>query len=271
MNKKLFCVIAALSATWLCGCGAMSEGPGMDTMSTTDSPFNMMETPYLDTSDLTYDGQVEQRIAIGYSFENPEDNEPVLIFDKYVSPDGEVFCFDDQGRLRFYKNTDDIFFDRKKADDVQTARTTKAENQNIATAVFKATVNADSTYEITTPESYVYNIDCTDESNAGSGALIKMNAYGEIRTISISFNSVTAPIDYDYFESKVQEHIDSVGERYDVKSSEYTVSYEQIDNKIYAMFTCTFEVNEDEYGVCDAFCTGVGFTQTITPSDHEVS
>ncbi len=267
MNKKVFCVIAALSTAWLCGCGAMSEGPGMDTMSTTYSPFKMQENPYLDTSDLTYDGQVEQRIAIGYSFENPEDNEPVLIFDKYVSPDGEVFCFDDQGRLRRYVNEEDIFFNRKKEDDVQTARTTKAEKQAVVNSVFEAVVITENknSYEITTDPSDYYWIKSSDET--APSALIEMNTYGDIRAISITYNSVTAPIDYDYFEEKIQRYIEEdVKQRHTITGYEYTVDYAQIDNKIYAMYNCTFgDINGYE------FCEGVGFTQTITPSDHEVS
>lgn len=66
--------------------------------------LNYQNNPYFDVSDLIYVGTYEQEFANGAGFENPEDNDPIFVWKKYVSSDGETFCFDDQGRLRKYMN-----------------------------------------------------------------------------------------------------------------------------------------------------------------------
>lgn len=95
----------------LCSCGSEAESKSTAENSSAveitpldQIQMNYQNNPYFDVSDLTYVGTYEQEFANGAGFENPEDNDPVFVWKKYVSSDGETFCFDDQGRLRKYKN-----------------------------------------------------------------------------------------------------------------------------------------------------------------------
>ncbi|MFR6496850.1 MAG: hypothetical protein ACLUOF_11075 [Ruminococcus sp.] len=85
-------ILLLTGALLLCSCGQAKE----TAESSADVPetiqTNLTANPYFDISDLTYDGTETQNIAIGYSFEDPADNDPVLTYDRYLSADGETFC-----------------------------------------------------------------------------------------------------------------------------------------------------------------------------------
>ena len=88
----------------LCSCGQAKETAENSADVPETIQTNLTANPYFDISDLTYDGTETQNIAIGYSFEDPADNDPVLTYDRYLSADGETFCFDADGRLCKYEN-----------------------------------------------------------------------------------------------------------------------------------------------------------------------
>ena len=92
-------ILLLTGALLLCSCGQAKE----TAESSADVPetiqTNLTANPYFDISDLTYDGTETQNIAIGYAFEDPADNDPVLTYDRYLSADGETFCFDADGRF----------------------------------------------------------------------------------------------------------------------------------------------------------------------------
>ena len=90
----------------LCSCGQAKETAENSADVPETIQTNLTANPYFDISDLTYDGTETQNIAIGYSFEDPADNDPVLTYDRYLSADGETFCFDADGRLCKYEKGD---------------------------------------------------------------------------------------------------------------------------------------------------------------------
>lgn len=81
----------------------------------------------------------------------------------------------------------------------------------------------------------------------------------------VSYNTLSAPIDYDYFQQKLDAYIEEAKQTWDIV--DYTVEprYQQIGNKIYAMYTVTFtEASHDPEEPEGAnFCECVGFTQKI--------
>ena len=106
LMKKCLGLIALLSIISLCSCGEAKDIAEVSMAVPENIQANLQENPYLDITDLTYDGTETQNIAIGYDFEDPADNDPVLTYNRYRSKDGEVFCFDMQGRLCKYEKTD---------------------------------------------------------------------------------------------------------------------------------------------------------------------
>ncbi len=147
MKRKYMCISILLAAAMtLTACGTMRE-----TTEETEDTFRVAPNPYLDTSDLKYVGVESQNIAIGYSFENPEDMNPVVIYDKYVSADGETFCFDSLGRLVKYQNRDEFFLDDVSYLETKgTSEKMQAEKlAEIPGKVFEAVVQPDFEYTVT--------------------------------------------------------------------------------------------------------------------------
>ena len=66
----------------LCSCGQAKETAENSADVPETIQTNLTANPYFDISDLTYDGTETQNIAIGYSFEDPADNDPFLTYDR---------------------------------------------------------------------------------------------------------------------------------------------------------------------------------------------
>ncbi len=265
MNKYPICAMAALllAVVPLCGCVKADAEPLSALFS--DEPAPIDTSVYFDTSDLTYIGEREQEIVIGYEFENPEDNAPTITYYEYRSADGETFCFDEKGRLCSYTNTEDIFLNKVVKDDAPTLTT--ADVSLTAGEIFESCVGSNTAYEISNYGRPGDLLIKSTDSNAGSTcAIAEFNAYGDVRAFNVSYNTLESEVDYDYFEEKIQAYIDSVGERTEITDCEYTVRFEQLDDKIYALYTCTFT---DDVGA--VFCESAGFTKPVSQNDHEVS
>ncbi len=269
--KKTFIIFPfVLSSLLLCACGGAAVEPLNAGVSVPDMNIAEIAMPYdtsvyFDTSDLTYVGTTTQQIAIGYSFENPEDQDPVLTYRQYESEDGEVFSFDMQGRLCYYRNSEDIFENQITADD--TVKLIDSEKQDLVNSVYQSCVDApDAAYTITAGgKAGEYQIVSQDSTLSPTCAILKMNEYGDIRSFKISHNTLASSVDTAYFEKKIQAYIAEKEQQYDDLTCEYTVRYEQIDNKIYALYNCHFLENGA------AFCELVGFTKSVSQNDHEVS
>ena len=111
-------------------------------------------------------------------------------------------------------------------------------------------------------EYLVTNDAVTPENEAPFSAIVDVDSKGEVRQLSVSYNTLSAPIDYDYFQQKLDAYIEEAKQTWDIV--DYTVEprYQQIGNKIYAMYTVTFTEATDEPEGAN-FCECVGFTQKI--------
>lgn len=256
----------------LCSCGkAESESTvEVNTAVPENIQANLQENPYLDITDLTYDGTETQNIAIGYDFEDPADNDPVLTYNRYRSKDGEVFCFDMQGRLCKYEKTDLTEMEKAETASAQSTSAkpakTREQLQQISQNVAESLLQEDLPLEVEgygCGEYLVTNESTVKENESPFSAIVDLDNSGEVEQLSVSYNTLSVPIDYDYFEQKLEAYIAEAKQTWDIL--DYTVEsrYQQIGNKVYAMYTVIFrEAAEEPDGAY--FCESVGFTQDVS-------
>lgn len=260
MNKK-FLVLCSLTIL-LCGCGAIEdESANINTSTTDNSMVNIDDNIYFDTSNLTYIGKDTQEIAIGYEFENENDNNPVLTYDQYESNDGEIFSFDERGRLCYYRNTDDIFLGNTDSDDK--IKLSEEELQELSEDIISSCIDDNTECEAVIDEKTGKLIVSSINDDVPAIATVNLTERGDVRSLSISHNTLSSTVDNDYFQAKFDMFIEEINNSYEIADYNYTVRYEQIDNKVYAMYNCNFV----EMDGCE-FCKLVGFTKTISNDDH---
>lgn len=258
MKRKYMRISMLLAAAMtLTACGTMRE-----TTEETEDTFRVAANPYLDTSDLKYVCQEEQNFATGASFEDPMDNNPVLIYHKYVSEDNETFWFDTNGRLCKYQNRYEVF---NSKEDYLTSRSADTRQdaaalEDISGTVFEAVVQPDSEYEIVPCENLYFQI---EDAKKDAAALVWLNEYGDVRSCSISYQTVSSRIDQAYFDAKINAYIDKKMAHYDTKENyavncTYDARYEQVGQKVYGIYTVTFEFKDGSF-----WCELVGFTKTV--------
>ena len=131
----------------LCSCGQAKETAENSADVPETIQTNLTANPYFDISDLTYDGTETQNIAIGYSFEDPADNDPVLTYDRYLSADGETFCFDADGRLCKYEKGDADTAEKAESGSM-TAAYTMAQRQQRSLDVAESLLAEDTQLEV---------------------------------------------------------------------------------------------------------------------------
>ena len=275
MKKKEIAVLLILPCILLCSCGseAGSESAAENSSAVEITPLdqiqmNYQNNPYFDVSDLTYVGTYEQEFANGAGFENPEDNDPVFVWKKYVSSDGETFCFDDQGRLRkymnaFYSNPGGDFEENKTNGTRASAKVkSAAELEKISEDIAE---NYMVTEEAVRVEPYdgngsyiIKNAETRNASEDETVAIVDLDAYGEIEWFTASYEIQILPELYDYFNQKIDDYIAEKKQISDIIDYTYRSRYEQVDNKVYAIYTITFEDSGEDY-----FCESVGFTKKI--------
>lgn len=268
-------IMSILCVTLLlcCGCGREREvigNAGADVLSgNTAVTMPEIDTDiYFDTSDLTYVGKYEQRLAIGYDVENKGCSKPVLVFDEYTSSDGEIFRFDDQGRLVHYMNKEDILFDSMPASiDGEPSTRENEKLRNRAVEVFDSCVKVRDY----TLSSYGEDIYYLKKASEGIGnpihAQVKLTADGQVRSYKVSYNTLTVEVTeayQTYFEKKLQDYIAEIGKRYKIQSYVPHVRYEQVGNTLYALYTCDFTETDGAM-----FAEAVCFSKEILQSADE--
>ena len=275
MKKKEIAVLLILPCFLFCSCGseAGSESAAENSSAVEITPLdqiqmNYQNNPYFDVSDLTYVGTYEQEFANGAGFENPEDNDPVFVWKKYVSSDGETFCFDDQGRLRkymnaFYSNPGGDFEENKTNGTRASAKVkSAAELEKISEDIAE---NYMVTEEAVRVEPYdgngsyiIKNAETRNASEDETVAIVDLDAYGEIEWFTASYEIQILPELYDYFNQKIDDYIAEKKQVSDIVDYTCEPRYEQVGNKVYAIYTLTYEDSMEAY-----FCEIVGFTKEI--------
>ena len=272
MKKKEIAVLLILPCILLCSCGseAGSESTAETSSAVEMTPLdqiqmNYQNNPYFDVSDLTYVGTYEQEFAIGAEFENPEDDNPVFVWDKYISSDGEMFCFDAKGRLRkyinaAYSNPDRYYteetIENQITEKVKTSSELKAISEDIAKSYMVTDVPL-SVEQFEGSRSYkIENASKLDEDEVL--AIVDLDSYGNIELFNASYEIISSPEDQDYFDQKIDDYIAEKKQISDIIDYTYRSRYEQVDNKVYAIYTITFEDSGEDY-----FCESVGFTKEI--------
>lgn len=261
-TRKTRILAAFLLCLSFCSCGTMREETGADISSEATS-YQMIRNEWIDTSDLTYVGKVEQRIAIGYDFDNPEDQNPVVYYDKYVSPEGETFHFDAEGQLRLYRNCDDVFDQNSTLSTSQKAALTETEKHGIMEKIYADLTSDDASCTIEQMNGGAYQL-TGDGARDAATAQIEMTRSGEIRSVTIGHRLQENAEEAAYFEAKLQEKIDSVKSRHDVISYETTVRFERTDEKTYGLYTVVYICSVDgstvdPYNICE----GYGFAKPM--------
>ena len=276
MKKKEIAVLLILPCFLFCSCGSEA---GSESIAETSSAveitpldqiqMNYQNNPYFDVSDLTYVGTYEQEFAIGAEFENPEDNNPVFVWDKYISSDGETFCFDAKGRLRKYINAEysnpDRYYTEETIENQITEKAkTSSELKAISEDIAKSYMVTDvplSVEQFEGSRSYkIENASKLDEYEVL--AIVDLDSYGNIELFNASYEIISSPEDQDYFDQKIKDYIAEKKQISDIIDYTYRSRYEQVDNKVYAIYTITFEDSGEDY-----FCESVGFTKEIETDD----
>ena len=276
MKKKEIAVLLILPCFLFCSCGSEA---GSESIAETSSAveitpldqiqMNYQNNPYFDVSDLTYVGTYEQEFAIGAEFENPEDNNPVFVWDKYISSDGETFCFDAKGRLRKYINAEysnpDRYYTEETIENQITEKAkTSSELKAISEDIAKSYMVTDvplSVEQFEGSRSYkIENASKLDEDEVL--AIVDLDSYGNIELFNASYEIISSPEDQDYFDQKIKDYIAEKKQISDIIDYTYRSRYEQVDNKVYAIYTITFEDSGEDY-----FCESVGFTKEIETDD----
>ena len=279
MKKKGIAVLLILPCFLFCSCGseAGSESTVENSSAVEITPLdqiqmNYQDNPYFDVSDLTYVGTYEQEFGNSADFENPEDNNPVCVWKKYVSPEGETFCFDDQGRLRkymnaFYSNPGGDFEENKTNGTRASAKVkSAAELEKISEDIAE---NYMVTEEAVRVEPYdgngsyiIKNAETRNASEDETVAIVDLDAYGEIEWFTASYEIQILPELYDYFNQKIDDYIAKKKQISDIVDYTCEPRYEQVGNKVYAIYTLTYEDSMEAY-----FCEIVGFTKEIETDD----
>ncbi len=101
-----------------------------------------------------------------------------------------------------------------------------------------------------------------DMGRSVAGCLIQLNSYGEVRSCSFGYKSVSSPKDQSYFDEKFAAYIEKkenqyADDQYSLTNYTYDVRYEQIGNKLYGLYNVTFEFSDGSF-----WCELVGFTKT---------
>ena len=274
MKKKEIAVLLILPCFLFCSCGseAGSESAAENSSAVEITPLdqiqmNYQNNPYFDVSDLTYVGTYEQEFANGAGFENPEDNDPVFVWDKYISSDGETFCFDAKGRLRKYINAEysnpDRYYTEETIENQITEKAkTSSELKAISEDIAKSYMVTDVPLSVEQFEgSRSYKIENASKLDADEDevlAIVDLDSYGNIELFNASYEIISSPEDQDYFDQKIKDYIAEKKQISDIVDYTCEPRYEQVDNKIYAIYTITYEDSGGDY-----FCEIVGFTKEI--------
>ena len=274
MKKKGFAVLLILPCFLFCSCGseAGSESAAENSSAVEITPLdqiqmNYQNNPYFDVSDLTYVGTYEQEFGSGVGFENPEDNNPVFVWDKYISSDGETFCFDAKGRLRKYINAEysnpDRYYTEETIENQITEKAkTSSELKAISEDIAKSYMVTDvplSVEQFEGSRSYkIKNASKLDADEDEVLAIVDLDSYGNIELFNASYEIISSPEDQDYFDQKIKDYIAEKKQISDIVDYTCEPRYEQVDNKIYAIYTITYEDSGGDY-----FCESVGFTKEI--------
>lgn len=259
-SKKIY----ALSLTFsllLCSCGTSEEVTNVNISLPEQIQENMADNTYFDTADLSYAGTETQNIAIGYDFENPEDNDPVLTYDKYTSESGATFCFDTLGRLCQYERGTDTNTSEANPEATKATSRSNAELEQLSMDIAESLLSGSTELEVTSQSDTAFmvtNKASIGENEAPFTAMVDLDGYGDIETVSVSYNTLSAPIDYAYFQQKLDAYLESATELWDYSDYTYEVRYQQIADKIYGMYTVTFEASDGT-----AWCECPAFTQTV--------
>ena len=274
MKKKGFAILLILPCFLFCSCGseAGSESAAENSSAVEITPLdqiqmNYQNNPYFDVSDLTYVGTYEQEFANGAAFENPEDNDPVFVWDKYISSDGETFCFDAKGRLRKYINAEysnpDRYYTEETIENQITEKAkTSSELKAISEDIAKSYMVTDVPLSVEQFEgSRSYKIENASKLDADEDevlAIVDLDSYGNIELFNASYEIISSPEDQDYFDQKIKDYIAEKKQISDIVDYTCEPRYEQVGNKVYAIYTLTYEDSMEAY-----FCEIVGFTKEI--------
>ena len=274
MKKKEIAILLILPCFLLCSCGseAGSESAAENSSAVEITPLdqiqmNYQNNPYFDVSDLTYVGTYEQEFGSGVGFENPEDNNPVFVWDKYISSDGETFCFDAKGRLRKYINAEysnpDRYYTEETIENQITEKAkTSSELKAISEDIAKSYMVTDvplSVEQFEGSRSYkIKNASKLDADEDEVLAIVDLDSYGNIELFNASYEIISSPEDQDYFDQKIKDYIAEKKQISDIVDYTCEPRYEQVGNKVYAIYTLTYEDSMEAY-----FCEIVGFTKEI--------
>lgn len=246
MNKR-FAVFTVLTAvfTILAGCSAEEEKAKQE------NKFGIAENSYFDTSDLEESGYVytqstgNSNPASHYDFDG-ESCPEFESFASYSSPDGESFAFDSEGRLRYYCNSQctDESADgtieklsneqlREKCKEVLGICIENIGEYNVSNSLNNGISEEDNLYTLNM--SYA----AENHDDMDSLAIIKMNVYGDIRSIVCYYDAVLSDDERDFFNEKVSTFVE--GQKNPVYDYTYSGDYYRIDGKLYGLIDVVLE------------------------------
>ncbi|MBQ9631508.1 MAG: hypothetical protein IJV04_01125 [Lachnospiraceae bacterium] len=231
----------------MAACMLLCTSCGAVTAPAEHAAFQELTGTYFDTSDISPDGTFEQFVCGGTDAEG-ENSLVKLVFDQYRSPDGEVYTFDAKGRLCYYRNVDDLFYNRMHG---TTEKRTQEEMQETAGEILQCCGLDMAEFETTsesyfpdTGESAAYSLGLRRVHSEGIAVavILKLTDDGQLRSLNINYNETPEPTPEQkaYFAEQLDAYTARKQERYDLVGYTYETMYYQYEDQLYASYTFTF-------------------------------
>lgn len=260
--KRTILTAALLTAALLStGCGTVTETTANTEIAeeTTESPFQVVTSEYLDATDLSFFEEYIQKAAVGYGI--PDDEMPTITLYTYTSSKGGSYTFDDQGRLWKYRNRESIFYNEAYS---RKPSLTEDEMRRIGREVLDSCVphpeefveNSCLYYPKDTDEPISCDLTYVNEHSPGvrDAVIMRLDQNGELRSLNISYNDTEITDEQRaYFDGQAAAVIqDEVDRR--LTGSIERVDYEITDIKyydtnmgLYALYTVEYAEYFENY------------------------
>ncbi|MBR1738900.1 MAG: hypothetical protein IJ737_01290 [Ruminococcus sp.] len=245
MNKIKIIIAALSAAVLLCGCsstGRVRSSTSSDSsVSEAEQPVSPTSEPsfkndfndtskFLDESDAVSEGVSSQPAAAEYDVSEAGE-EPVSEVDVKSSPDGEIFEYDSQGRLRYYRNSDEIY---------NTLPAPTSDQPNVAMGWYARDVIGSFMNVYTNGmsiEGYAENTFIVRQNGTEVTGIMQLTDEGDIRWFSINYDVPSSVIPEGSFDSDIDAYL---AELDDVASvGDKGVRYMQTNGRVYALYTVT--------------------------------
>lgn len=255
MKKVCTIIMAFAMGLTMFGCGKTDSGVNIDMASPANLQENMKNNAYFDTSDLSRVGTYKQLLWNGCDYLDTDqiDEDVFYEYDKYENGKGDVFCFDETGRMvRFLSH--ELIEEGGSLEDgfipPYTVMTSEMREASLA-AVKSCIPESDglAVKSIEAMQTYYTNAESVSDPADQVTASVTVNADGDVLHFSAEYGNVAEKaIDYDYFEKQLDAYLtQKQAENPQITDYECDPYFAELNGRIYGIYTITFEETTDQY------------------------